>query len=464
MKSSKSPEVFDYNKVSQSLALREAIRKLSLNSEETVKFLNGQESIWSKTTDPAIHCALETLRKCYHDIKTEIFRANDTPPNKEGFMRFLANNASESSTEIVDRYIKECIDFETKPQQELREWRQLEVSPISHEKEKVPKNVPPLDPEQVKECSIWSGESSSSDQVEVFREHPQIPLKVISDRVIPSSESSSRSTSTSSSSRMSLTNHPQQEKILKSASDHAIQVQNQNSRKSIQGSPSLLQKPTISHRSTMSDEKVTSRFLPREELQKSSRAVQTEPEIIKIDVATGTDSFDAISNSNRSGSINFPPHNNSSNSSSYFSSSNSTGQIPTQKAAVLSNRPGYKVLSFQPDGSLHARTSVATASDFIFNTPETLKTTQPFRLSSTPQRKVQVHEIFEEKIEKSSKCQPPSRPHVGSSNSSKEWMDSSVTNLSAIFASEFSIHTSFELEGKDGRKSENIFDENDIIG
>ncbi|KAH7720204.1 hypothetical protein AAVH_12301 [Aphelenchoides avenae] len=138
--------------VAASLAAREAVMKLSMDSEQTLRYLNGRQSTWDNCEDKALLTALSILQKRFRSLKSEIYRADEQQPSSTDLFRFLAATKSDSSAEILRRYAKENTPKHIKhpAQKPIRDsdrhqWRELEVS-SSRENlpAPVPSDVPPF--------------------------------------------------------------------------------------------------------------------------------------------------------------------------------------------------------------------------------------------------------------------------------------------------------------------------------
>jgi DNA-binding ferritin-like protein len=198
MKNSTKSPYLNYpnnSNISYSLAIREAITKLSLSPAETIKYLNNEDSIWSTNQDDAVQCSLKVLKKFYQQLKNEIKTKNSV--DSEGLIKFLARNNESKTNEVITRI---CGRQERLPKR--RTWTQLKIADPDTPRDirPVPSNVPRLNVNEFDSVSDWSINDKESNDDRDTSESSEVYREPFSEKLGSAGKSESKHLSTTSSS------------------------------------------------------------------------------------------------------------------------------------------------------------------------------------------------------------------------------------------------------------------------
>uniref|UniRef100_A0A915E7X5 Uncharacterized protein n=1 Tax=Ditylenchus dipsaci TaxID=166011 RepID=A0A915E7X5_9BILA len=148
------------DKLAISLAARECISRLCLDSQQTLHLLKNRRGSDVCTSSADLNgIAMSVLKRLFRSLKNDICYSKYNNSHSE-VLGFLGHTKDEPSSEIVDRYVSQWLEKRSRVPSVARspasssKWRQIEVlDPMQTSKTTtIPKNVPPLDATLVEQC------------------------------------------------------------------------------------------------------------------------------------------------------------------------------------------------------------------------------------------------------------------------------------------------------------------------
>uniref|UniRef100_A0A915EMY9 Uncharacterized protein n=1 Tax=Ditylenchus dipsaci TaxID=166011 RepID=A0A915EMY9_9BILA len=411
------------DKLAVSLAARECISRLCLDSQQTLHLLKNRRGSDVCTSSAGLNgIAMSVLKRLFRSLKNDICYSKYNNSHSE-VLGFLGHTKDEPSSEIVDRYVSQWLEKRSRVPSVAR-------SPASSSKWRQIENVPPLNATLVEQCCY--SPSANSPQV---HNNPEA-LKVLSYQEIPVGEASSSGESSLSSSSLSL-----------QLDQHKLQLLTREVAQEVIESVRVVQEVVckVDRSCGPTPRQQNGQYSPRIH-EYDSKLVQTNDSVIeKVDVGVNTQQISQPVSENMSSSNPSTSYTTSNSSAMY--SDLSAGQLPLHKAAILMARSQCHIVNVLADGSLPLGPMLTSTPTTGHHPPRVRDIDEPLFQQPQPVPNLNIDSCG----------QPPSRPISFHRPTVHEYLPSDSAELGSnpvvLMAREMSVGTSFDSLSPKNRSS-----------